>query len=192
MVCVGGRADRRFWPDRAGRDRSAQGSGLFWAASRPIFPGRRAKCRVPLRRCTTSPPTPPTRLRSSSRAICARPRHGASSHLSRPRHTAGDAAKILSRHRTGDCSTCRRRRAFDRVLAMVTARGWTVITADPAAGIIDADDRRLLVSAFTDDIAIRVTAVPPPATRSTSAPARARDAVILASTPPVCAAFSRR
>jgi uncharacterized protein (DUF1499 family) len=46
--------------------------------------------------------------------------------------------------------------AFDKALALVRARGWTIIAADPAAGIIDAYDRSFWFG-FTDDIAIRVT-----------------------------------
>jgi uncharacterized protein (DUF1499 family) len=48
--------------------------------------------------------------------------------------------------------------AFDRVLAVVKTRGWTIVKSDPAAGIIDADDRSFWFG-FTDDIAIRVTSV---------------------------------
>ncbi len=47
-------------------------------------------------------------------------------------------------------------RAFDRVLAVVKADGWTIVKSDPAAGIIDAYDRSFWFG-FTDDIAIRVT-----------------------------------
>ncbi len=47
--------------------------------------------------------------------------------------------------------------AFDRALAVATAKGWTIVKSDPAAGIIDADDRSFWFG-FTDDIAIRVTA----------------------------------
>jgi uncharacterized protein (DUF1499 family) len=47
--------------------------------------------------------------------------------------------------------------AFDRVMAVVGAKGWTIVKSDPAAGIIDAYDRSFWFG-FTDDIAIRVTA----------------------------------
>jgi uncharacterized protein (DUF1499 family) len=46
--------------------------------------------------------------------------------------------------------------AFDKVLAVVRAKGWTIVTVDRAAGVIDAYDRSLWFG-FTDDIAIRVT-----------------------------------
>jgi uncharacterized protein (DUF1499 family) len=46
--------------------------------------------------------------------------------------------------------------AFDRALTVAKAQGWTIVEADPAAGIIDADDRSRWFG-FTDDIAIRVT-----------------------------------
>jgi uncharacterized protein (DUF1499 family) len=46
--------------------------------------------------------------------------------------------------------------AFEKVLALVRARGWTIVAADPAAGIIDAYDRSFWFG-FTDDIAVRVT-----------------------------------
>jgi uncharacterized protein (DUF1499 family) len=46
--------------------------------------------------------------------------------------------------------------AFDRVLAVVKAKGWTVVKSDPAASIIDAYDRSFWFG-FTDDIAIRVS-----------------------------------
>ncbi len=46
--------------------------------------------------------------------------------------------------------------AFDRVLAVVKADGWTVVKSDPAAEIIDACDHSFWFG-FTDDIAIRVT-----------------------------------
>jgi uncharacterized protein (DUF1499 family) len=45
---------------------------------------------------------------------------------------------------------------FERALGVATAKGWTIVKADPAAGIIDAYDRSLWFG-FTDDIAIRVT-----------------------------------
>jgi uncharacterized protein (DUF1499 family) len=47
--------------------------------------------------------------------------------------------------------------AFDRVLAIVRAKGWTIIKTDAAGGIIDAYDRSFWFG-FTDDIAIRVAA----------------------------------
>jgi uncharacterized protein (DUF1499 family) len=47
--------------------------------------------------------------------------------------------------------------AFDRALAVVKAKGWTIVKADPGAGIIDAYDRSFWFG-FTDDIAIRVSA----------------------------------
>jgi len=47
--------------------------------------------------------------------------------------------------------------AFERALAVVKAKGWTIVKADPAAGIIDAYDRSLWFG-FTDDVAIRVAA----------------------------------
>jgi uncharacterized protein (DUF1499 family) len=46
---------------------------------------------------------------------------------------------------------------FARVLAIVEAKGWTIVKSDPAAGIIDAYDRSLWFG-FADDIAVRVTA----------------------------------
>ena len=46
--------------------------------------------------------------------------------------------------------------AFDRALAVVKAKGWTIVKADRDAGIIDAYDRSFWFG-FTDDIAIRVT-----------------------------------
>jgi uncharacterized protein (DUF1499 family) len=45
---------------------------------------------------------------------------------------------------------------FERVLGVATAKGWTIVKTDPAAGTIDAYDRSLWFG-FTDDIAIRVT-----------------------------------
>jgi len=45
--------------------------------------------------------------------------------------------------------------AFDRALAVVNAKGWTIVKSDPAAGIIDAYDRSFWFG-FTDDVAIRV------------------------------------
>jgi uncharacterized protein (DUF1499 family) len=47
--------------------------------------------------------------------------------------------------------------AFDRALAVVKAKGWTIVKADPQAGVIDAYDRSFWFG-FTDDVAIRVTA----------------------------------
>jgi uncharacterized protein (DUF1499 family) len=47
--------------------------------------------------------------------------------------------------------------AFDRALAVVKAKGWTIVKADPAAGVIDAYDKSFWFG-FTDDVAIRVTA----------------------------------
>jgi uncharacterized protein (DUF1499 family) len=49
---------------------------------------------------------------------------------------------------------------FDRVIAVVKAKGWTIVKSDPAAGIIDAYDRSFWFG-FTDDIALRVTASDP-------------------------------
>lgn len=46
--------------------------------------------------------------------------------------------------------------AFERALATAKAQGWSIVQADPAAGIIDADDRSRWFG-FTDDIAIRVS-----------------------------------
>lgn len=46
--------------------------------------------------------------------------------------------------------------AFDRALAVARAAGWSIVRADPAAGIIEASDRSRWYG-FTDDIAIRVT-----------------------------------
>ena len=46
--------------------------------------------------------------------------------------------------------------AFDRALAVVKAKGWTIVEADRDAGVIDAYDRSFWFG-FTDDIAIRVT-----------------------------------
>ena len=46
--------------------------------------------------------------------------------------------------------------AFERVLAVVKAKGWTIVKSDPTAGIIDAYDRSFWFG-FTDDVAIRVT-----------------------------------
>lgn len=46
--------------------------------------------------------------------------------------------------------------AFDRALAVAKAGGWSIVRADPAAGIIEASDRSRWYG-FTDDIAIRVT-----------------------------------
>jgi len=47
--------------------------------------------------------------------------------------------------------------AFERALAAAKASGWSIVKADPAAGIIDADHRSRWFG-FTDDIAIRVAA----------------------------------
>ena len=47
--------------------------------------------------------------------------------------------------------------AFERALGIATAKGWTIVKSDPAAGIIDAYDRSFWFG-FADDIAIRVTA----------------------------------
>jgi len=47
--------------------------------------------------------------------------------------------------------------AFDRALAVVKAKGWTIVEADPAAGVIDAYDKSFWFG-FADDVAIRVTA----------------------------------
>jgi len=47
--------------------------------------------------------------------------------------------------------------AFERALAVAKAKGWTIVKTDPAAGIIDADEKSRWFG-FTDDIAIRVTA----------------------------------
>jgi uncharacterized protein (DUF1499 family) len=47
--------------------------------------------------------------------------------------------------------------AFERALAVATAKRWTIVAADRAAGIIDAYDKSFWFG-FTDDIAIRVTA----------------------------------
>jgi uncharacterized protein (DUF1499 family) len=46
--------------------------------------------------------------------------------------------------------------AFDRVLAVARAKGWTIANADPATGVIEACERSFWFG-FTDDIAIRVT-----------------------------------
>lgn len=45
--------------------------------------------------------------------------------------------------------------AFERALAVAQAKGWTIVAADPAAGMIDADDRSFWFG-FVDDIAIRI------------------------------------
>jgi uncharacterized protein (DUF1499 family) len=45
--------------------------------------------------------------------------------------------------------------AFDRALAVVKAKGWTIVATDPQAGIIDAYDKSLWFG-FADDVAIRV------------------------------------
>jgi len=47
--------------------------------------------------------------------------------------------------------------AFDRVLAIVKAKGWTIVKTDAAGGFIDAYDRSFWFG-FTDDVAIRVAA----------------------------------
>ncbi|HWB48047.1 MAG TPA: DUF1499 domain-containing protein [Stellaceae bacterium] len=46
--------------------------------------------------------------------------------------------------------------AFAKALALVKAGGWTIVTADPGTGIIDACAKSFWFG-FTDDIAIRVT-----------------------------------
>jgi uncharacterized protein (DUF1499 family) len=46
--------------------------------------------------------------------------------------------------------------AFDRALAVAKAKGWTVVSADPEAEVIDAYDKSFWFG-FADDIAIRVT-----------------------------------
>jgi uncharacterized protein (DUF1499 family) len=51
-------------------------------------------------------------------------------------------------------------RAFEWVMAVAKSKGWTIVGADPAAGIIDAYDRSFWFG-FTDDIAIRVTPADP-------------------------------
>jgi hypothetical protein len=48
-------------------------------------------------------------------------------------------------------------RAFDAALAAAKARGWTILDANAATGVIDGYDRSFWFG-FTDDIAIRVTA----------------------------------
>src|SRR5215469_1456326 len=48
-------------------------------------------------------------------------------------------------------------RAFDRALAVVKTKGWTIVQSDPQAGVIDAYDKSFWFG-FTDDVAIRVTA----------------------------------
>jgi uncharacterized protein (DUF1499 family) len=52
--------------------------------------------------------------------------------------------------------------AFDKALATATAKGWTIVKSDPAAGVIEAYDRSRWFG-FTDDIAIRVSAAGPAA-----------------------------
>jgi uncharacterized protein (DUF1499 family) len=47
--------------------------------------------------------------------------------------------------------------AFDRALAVVKTKGWTIVKADPQAGVIDAYDKSFWFG-FADDVAIRVTA----------------------------------
>ncbi|HYM72982.1 MAG TPA: DUF1499 domain-containing protein [Stellaceae bacterium] len=47
--------------------------------------------------------------------------------------------------------------AFDKVLATARKKGWTIVKADPVAGIVEAYDRSRWFG-FADDIAIRVTA----------------------------------
>jgi len=47
--------------------------------------------------------------------------------------------------------------AFDRALAVVKAKGWTIVKTEPEAGIIDAYDRSFWFG-FADDVAIRVSA----------------------------------
>ena len=47
--------------------------------------------------------------------------------------------------------------AFARALTVVKAKGWTIVSADPASGTIDAYDRSFWFG-FADDVAIRVTA----------------------------------
>jgi uncharacterized protein (DUF1499 family) len=47
--------------------------------------------------------------------------------------------------------------AFDAALAAAKARGWTILKADSAAGVIEGYDRSFWFG-FTDDVAIRVTA----------------------------------
>jgi uncharacterized protein (DUF1499 family) len=46
--------------------------------------------------------------------------------------------------------------AFDTVMAVVKAKGWTIVDSDPAGGIIEAYDRSFWFG-FADDIAIRIT-----------------------------------
>jgi len=45
--------------------------------------------------------------------------------------------------------------AFDRALAVVKAKRWTIVSTDPRDGVIDAYDKSFWFG-FTDDIAIRV------------------------------------
>lgn len=47
--------------------------------------------------------------------------------------------------------------AFDRALAVVKDKGWTIVQSEPQAGVIDAYDKSFWFG-FTDDVAIRVTA----------------------------------
>jgi uncharacterized protein (DUF1499 family) len=47
-------------------------------------------------------------------------------------------------------------KAFDRALAVAKAKGWTIVSADPTAGVIDAYDKSFWFG-FADDVAIRVT-----------------------------------
>jgi hypothetical protein len=47
--------------------------------------------------------------------------------------------------------------AFDRALAVVKTKGWTIVKSDPQAGVIDAYDKSFWFG-FADDVAIRVTA----------------------------------
>lgn len=46
---------------------------------------------------------------------------------------------------------------FERALALVRARGWTVVASDPQAGTIEATAHSFLFG-FTDEIALRTTA----------------------------------
>ncbi|HTW53372.1 MAG TPA: DUF1499 domain-containing protein [Stellaceae bacterium] len=47
--------------------------------------------------------------------------------------------------------------AFGRALAVVKAKGWTIVKTEPEDGVIDAYDRSLWFG-FADDVAIRVSA----------------------------------
>jgi Protein of unknown function (DUF1499) len=149
LVAIAGSLGRR-----AGGSIAGAAAGLVLGGVAAYFPWHASEMRgvyPPMHDITTDAANPPSfEFAAAMRAA----EHGAG--IAYP----GDAAAMQQQYYPGivpallDAPPAQ---VFDRALAVVRAKGWTIVQTDPQAGVIDAYDKSFWFG-FADDVAIRVTA----------------------------------